>query len=355
MDPLTHAALGATIGHAGFHRQLGARAVACGAVMAMVPDLDLLYGAVQGPFDRLVSHRGLTHSLMFAPVVGTIAGWAYWRWNEQRQQGLGQVTAGPLLWIALFIFALLSHPLLDWCTTYGTQLLMPFSRDRFALNAIAIVDPAYSLMLVAGLVGGRLARDGLRAGWYSGAALILTTLYLAAGLRLNGLAEAEATYQLETAGVEVTEAHAFPTILQLPHRRLIVLSPSEIRIGFISMWRPCPVEWTTVPELDGDYIRTLRDTREGRIYEWFASDLIVARVAADHDPVQVDLLDLRYGYEPDTLIGMWGVRGFFGSDGRLVEPPQRFNDRPEPSLANIAGLWADAFPKTCNKPTDAGF
>ena len=32
--------------------------------------------------------------------------------------------------------------MLDWCTTFGTQLLAPVSRARFALDAIPIVDPA---------------------------------------------------------------------------------------------------------------------------------------------------------------------------------------------------------------------
>jgi inner membrane protein len=323
--------------------------------MAVIPDLDLLYGALQGPFDRLVSHRGITHSLFFGPVVGTLAGWGYWRWLKKRGGGIEQKSAGPPLWIALFVLAMLSHPLLDLCTTYGIQLLMPFSRERFALDAIAIVDPAYSLMLVAGLIGSSLTREWRYSAWCSGTALMLTTAYLFFGLRLNGFAESEARYQLEMAGIEVTEVHAYPTMLQLPHRRLVAFSPSEIRVGFISMWHPCPVQWGSAPILENAYTRTLRATREGQIYEWFSGGLLATRIVTVDDRVQVDLVDLRYGYEPDTLAGMWGIRGVFDTDGNLVKPPERYRDRPEVSWENISGLWADAFPKACHRLADADF
>jgi inner membrane protein len=353
MDPLTHAALGATIGRTFFYRHLGVRAVACGAVMAMTPDLDLVVGAAQGSFDRLVSHRGITHSLMFAPVVGTISGWAYSRWLQRRHPG-NSASAGPPLWIGLFILALLSHPLLDLCTTYGTQLLLPFSRDRFALDAIAVVDPLYSVMLVAGLAGGFLARERPRSAWYAGIALMLTTAYLLVGVRLNTLAESEARHQLEMAGVEVIEAQAYPTMLQLPHRRLVVLSPLEVRVGFISMWRPCPVQWGVAPAITNTYTQALRATREGQIFEWFSGNLLASQVIDEGDRVRVELRDLRYGYELDPLASMWGMRAIFTPNGPMIEAPERFMERPEATPGNIARLWAEAFPASCESEPGNG-
>jgi inner membrane protein len=349
MDPLTHAALGATLGRTFFYRQLGTRAVVCGAVMAMTPDLDILSGAAMGSFDRLVAHRGITHSLIFAPVVGTITGWGYWRWLDSRRKAGAPKTVGPPVWIALFILAILSHPLLDLCTTYGTQLLMPFTRDRFALDAIAIVDPVYSGLLVVGLIAASRARERAHSAWYSGVALMLTTAYLLVGMRVNTLAAAEARYQLEMSGVEVVEAYAYPTMLQLPHRRLVVFSPREIRVGFISMWRPCPVQWGVAPVVDNAYTEALRATREGQIYEWFSGDLLAAQVVNDGDRVRVELHDLRYGYEPDPLASMWGIRGYFDPGGQLAGPPERFMDRPEVGWANITRLLSDAFPASCER------
>lgn len=344
MDPLTHVALGAALGRSCFYRQLGTSAVIGGAVLAACPDLDLLYGAMEGPFGRLLVHRGMTHSLFFAPVVGTLAGWLLWRWRRGKGTDPG---AGPWAWIGLCVLALLSHPLLDLFTSYGTQLFMPFSRDRYALHAIAIVDPAYSFMLAAGLAGSVFASNSRHRGWYTGAAVMLSIAYLLLGLRLNGLAESEATRQLEAAGIEVTEAHVFPTMLQLPHRRLVMLNPSEIRVGFISMWRPCPIEWGVAPRVANDLTEILRATDEGRIYAWFSGNLLATRQFTENNRRVVDLIDLRYGFEPDPLSGMWGIRGIFGIDGQLERPPERILDRPEVSAENIARLWADAFPEFC--------
>ena len=38
-----------------------------------------------------------------------------------------------------------THALLDTCTTYGTQLLWPFTDARFAWNTVSVVDPMFTL------------------------------------------------------------------------------------------------------------------------------------------------------------------------------------------------------------------
>ncbi len=358
MDPLTHGFVGAALGHAGFGRQLGRQAAVIGAVVAMCPDLDLVYGAIAGPFDRLVSHRGVTHSLLFGPIVGTMLGWSYWRWRSRPpDDSIGR--AGPWPWIGLFVFALLSHPLLDLFTSFGTQLLAPFSRSRFALHSIPIVDPAYSLILVAGVFGAALVgyRRGDHPGrprisaWFTGVALALSTAYLFLGLAINELAESEARQQLEVKGVSNAEVHSFPTMLQLPHRRLVMLTDSEVRVGFISMWHPCPIQWGSARRVTNAYTRELSATDEGQIYRWFSGNLLAARMMNENQQQVVDLMDLRYGFERDPLLGMWGIRGYFKPGGRLLKPPERLIERPEVTTAAIRQLFADAFPNSCGNAT----
>ncbi|NND36458.1 MAG: metal-dependent hydrolase, partial [Gammaproteobacteria bacterium] len=266
MDPISQAALGAAAGHAVFHRQLGMRAVAIGAVAGAFPDVDAFWGLFEGPFGRLVSHRGITHSLFFGPVVGSIAGWAWWRRERARARAPGDVP-DMRAWIGLFIVALMSHPLLDWFTTFGTQLLAPVSRARFALNGIAIVDPVYTFVLLAGLLLAWFFRRRAYAGRFTGIALVLSTAYLLVGLWINALAEQESRRQLADAGIDGAEIHAFPTMLQLPHRRVVAITESEIRVGFVSMWHPCDIEWGVAPRLRDARIDAILATQEGQIYE----------------------------------------------------------------------------------------
>jgi inner membrane protein len=349
MDPITQAALGAAVSHAAFHRQLGMKAAAVGALAGMLPDIDSFYGALEGPFARLVSHRGITHSIFFGPVVGAAAGWAWWRYLCRRS-GPGVQPAGNLqVWIGLFIVSLLSHPLLDWFTTFGTQLLAPFARTRFALDSVAIVDPVYTLILALGLFGARLLQGHSRAGWPTTTALILSTAYLMLGLRINGLAEQEAQRQLAAAGLQGYTVRAYPTMLQLPYRRVVATSVDEVRVGYISMWRPCEIEWGRAPTFTSANVEAVLATREGGIYKWFSGGRLISREYSNGDNLVVEMVDLRYGYTLDPMEGMWGIRAHFDLDGDLIEPPKRFRNRPDVNGESVSKLLADAFPKACSK------
>lgn len=349
MDPITQAALGAAAGHAVFHRQLGTRAIAIGAVAGAFPDVDAFWGLFEGPFGRLVSHRGITHSLFFGPVVGSLAGWLWWR-RERASARAPDDVADMRAWIGLFIVALMSHPLLDWCTTFGTQLLAPISRARFALNSISIVDPVYTFTLLAGLGLGWSFRHRPYAGRFAGIALLVSTAYLFLGLWINAIAEREAERQLADGGIDGAEIHAFPTMLQLPHRRVVAITESEIRVGFVSMWRPCEIEWGIAPRLRDPRIDAILATEEGRIYDWFANGLLAAEIVDEAGGPRVRLVDLRYGYVPDPLSSLWGIDTRFDSTGSMLGPPERYTDRPEVSRERISQLLADAFPSDCPAP-----
>ena len=81
---------------------------------------------------------------------------------------LGQVLGGPRWFKPLFILGmvvLLSHLLLDLATSYGTQLLSPFSGRRLSLDWIFIIDPYFTALLLAGAIAALACpRWGPRAG-----------------------------------------------------------------------------------------------------------------------------------------------------------------------------------------------
>ncbi len=354
--------------HVAFHRQLGMKAAALGAVAGMFPDVDAFFGANQGPFAQLESHRGITHSLFFGPVVGSVFGWLYWRRLSQPAEPRNAGLPGPGLWMLLFSLALLSHPLLDLFTHYGTQLLAPFSRTRFAIPAVPILDPVYTLTLIGGLVLaaaiGRRERRGepwrWSAGWATGITLLLSTAYLFLGLWVNTLAEAEVRRQLDAEGILAAEVYAYPTILQLPYRRVVALDKDQgqVRVGFVSVWRPCRIDWD-VAALPADELHArLADTSEGRIFTWFAGQKLTGRLTRFDGGSMVELSDLRYGFVADASQGMWGIRGRFADDGSLLGEPEYFRNVPSIGAGNIGALMTSAFPSDCEKaevPTFADF
>jgi inner membrane protein len=359
MDPLSQAAVGAAVGHLFFHRQLGMKAAGLGALAGMFPDVDTFYGAMEGPFARLESHRGVTHSLFFGPVAGTAFGWWYGRRLARRTPPGAAPPPGPAVWCGLFALALLSHPLLDLFTHYGTQLLAPFSRTRFALPAVPVVDPVFTAVLGLGLllaaVLNRRKPAGVSPALASGIALGLAGLYLAAGLAINARAELEARQQLAAAGVQAEQVHAFPTMLQLPYRRLVALSEDEVRVGYVSVWQPCRINWSVAPRLRDPRLDALARTEEGRVFSWFAAGLLGQRISPEADEDLVEISDLRYGFEPDARSGLWGIRARFDGAGTRLDAPEYFRNRPRISGDNISLLWSVAFPDNCRPGRPVSF
>jgi len=329
MDPLTHGLLGASLGLSLAGPALGRRALAWGAVFGMAPDVDMLARPAD-PFAEWKWHRGPTHGIAVALVAGCVFGWLLARRSK----------SAPKAWIPLATAALLSHPLLDLCTTYGTQLLAPFSDRRFALDWIAIVDPAVSLILAAGLVFALRVGPAAEAARRAGRAVVaLASLYLALGGVVNARIEAIARDELRARGI-TAEVHAFPTLLQLPYRRIVARSGDEVRVGWLSLLQPRPIQWDGFTQARGPLVEAARATRAGRLFEWFAMGEATPRLESRGDRCIVEFDDLRYGFPGTPRDGFWGVRVSLGPDGRPLGPGERFvRPLPAPVSKLLYTLW----------------
>jgi inner membrane protein len=83
-------------------------------------------------------------------------------------------------WQWLFILALVTHPILDCFTTYGTQILLPFSDTRVAFNNIAVADPAYTLPFLTCLLAAAFyPKTHSRRKYWVTAGLVVSSLYMA--------------------------------------------------------------------------------------------------------------------------------------------------------------------------------
>jgi inner membrane protein len=327
MDPPTHALLGATIGRTLFGRRLGAGAAWCGAIGSVLPDADLVAVAFAGPLGEWRYHRGLTHALCFGPVVGTAIGAWWWRRAKDRWR-----------WVALFVLALVVHPLLDALTSYGTQLLWPFSHRRFALDAVAIVDLMYTAPLLAAVV---LAASHGPAGSRALGAVVLalTTAYLAYGLWLNRRDAAEARRQLAAEGAPHA-VHCYPTLLQPWFRRVVARSEDEVRVGWMNVGRAEVIHWARVAVGHDPLLEALRATPDGRMFEWFAGGQTLGRVRREAGGAVVEIDDLRYGYPERPDQGLWAIRATFDDQGRQTSAVVRVNRRPPGGRgAQLAHIW----------------
>jgi inner membrane protein len=149
MEPVTHFLTGACLSRAGFNRKTAYATLAM-TLAAEAADLDVLW-AVRGPVAGFEHHRGITHTLIAAPVIALITVAAVWlvhRWRKKPQ-------AIAPRWILLWLFALLadlSHLLLDYTNNYGLRPFFPFNDHWYERSIVFIFDPIIFLALLASFV-----------------------------------------------------------------------------------------------------------------------------------------------------------------------------------------------------------
>lgn len=152
MDPITHAASGAVAMLAMPSRPASRLAVPLAALAAASPDIDVLMANT--PMQFLLLHRGITHSLLFAPLLGlvlTLVGCTLWRAHTSGHWRFAKT------WLFMSAMVLL-HIWLDCITTYGTMIFVPFSHTRVRLNAVFIIDLLVTLPLLWGIWRWRAQR-----------------------------------------------------------------------------------------------------------------------------------------------------------------------------------------------------
>ena len=172
MDSISHLVLGACIGEVMCGRKMGKKAMLWGALAANLPDADVFFMSCYHPVDALFVHRGISHSFLFVFLATLLLGWGFNHFDRKK-------SATTKDWILLFFVGLLSHPLLDSCTMYGTGIFEPFSHYRAQFTSLFIVEPLYTLpLLIAFIALLILKKDAVKRKFWAVFGLSLSTIYL---------------------------------------------------------------------------------------------------------------------------------------------------------------------------------
>ncbi|MCC1483636.1 metal-dependent hydrolase [Winogradskyella immobilis] len=151
MDSLTQIVLGAACGEAVLGKKIGNKALLFGAVGGTLPDLDVFIGPwlYSNEIQAMAFHRGFIHSILFSILGAFLFGWLTHKLYDKGKR-FGTTTLKD--WRLLFFWSLLTHPILDCFTPYGTQLFYPFTDYRVAFNTISVADPLYTIPFLIGLI-----------------------------------------------------------------------------------------------------------------------------------------------------------------------------------------------------------
>ncbi len=172
MDSITQGVLGAAIGEAVLGKKIGNKGAIIGAIVATIPDLDVILYLFYDKLEMLSIHRGFSHSIVLSILAAFLI--AFVLSKTKWFQGINFKTLLLFAWLCLF-----THMLLDTFTAYGTQLFLPFSNRRLGFDSINVVDPVYTIPLIIGLILSlwvyKSHRNRLKFNRYG---LIISSLYL---------------------------------------------------------------------------------------------------------------------------------------------------------------------------------
>jgi len=333
MDSITQAALGAAVAEAGLGRRLGNKAILWGAFFGTLPDLDILAYPWLDTVGQLRFHRGISHSILFAVVAGLLFGAGLAR--------LHRIPLRPAAWSVFLV--LLTHSLLDCFTVYGTQILQPFSDLPVAWNSIFIIDPAYTLPLLAGLaVALFLNRESAGRRRSNGIGLALSTAYLLATPLLKTAATADLAADLEAKGIRAERFMTAPTPFNTLLWRGVARDATGWWIGYRSLLaREHPIEWTHYPH-GPEVPEGFSESRAGSTLEWFSQGFHLVRETEGG----LRFHNLRFGEygtpEAPRFLFAWDVGRDASGEWAFRQAPMELGDR----RVELARLFARLRPQS---------
>lgn len=204
MDSLTQATLGAVIGEVILGKKIGNKGAILGAIIASIPDLDVALLPFYSDIERISVHRGFSHSILFSLLGAFLIAFilSKLKWTKQ------------ITYLRLWLFswlALVTHILLDAFTSYGTQLLLPFSNYRVSFDSINIVDPVYTIHLLLGvLLSIWFFRKKPNRSIYTKVGLIISSFYLLSTLCIKHSVNQKFNTQLATENITYTDLLTVP-------------------------------------------------------------------------------------------------------------------------------------------------
>jgi inner membrane protein len=287
MDSLTQVALGAAVGVAAMRGRTAVwKAAAWGAAAGTLPDLDVFVDHGD-PILNMVLHRAETHALFWLslfslPLAGLVA------------RLHGETAQWRRWWLALWL-ALVTHPLLDALTVYGTQLALPFSDWPVSVGSVFIIDPLVTLPWLAGAAWALARHGSARALRANDLGLLLGCAYLALGLLVQQQVRAQALASLQAQGVRAERVLVTPAGPSVLLWRIVAIDGAQYLEGYHALLdAPGPMGFQRFargsalePELAANEGATRIRAFSHGFYKLHEADALLR------------ITDLRMGAEPD--------------------------------------------------------
>jgi inner membrane protein len=338
MDLITQGLLGSTVAQAACGNKLGRKSAFYGFLIGLLPDLDIV-SSLWGPWASLKFHRGPTHSFIILALLSLPAGYICRR----------SARSGESLrcWIFLAFVSLMTHPVIDWFTSYGTCLFWPLTDRRYALDCLPIIDLVFSLPLLAITLAGISGRfNQIRLQKAAVASLTAVVLYSAFGLAGSQSLIDEGNRIFRSQGFEPIETRATPTLLNTMVFRVFARDNSNnymityLRRGSSEPLTPI----VSVESAADDLVATVLNSHEGRLFKWFAMNMIQTESITGPDGNRiVTLNDMRYGLLLDPGRSLFSAQAVVDPQGKVLSISRRQNHGSVNITAELAATLRHAY------------
>jgi len=298
MDPVTHGLTGAAAAQSLADKEKQRPAAFTAFVAALLPDLEFFIHKSSDPLFHIEVHRQFTHSFVFIPAGALITVALLW-WFLRRH----------LTFRELFLFSAIgfaTHGLMDAVTSYGTELLWPFSDTRFSWNLLPIVDPLLTTVMAI-LAGAAFWYRSRLFGWLFMGWLLL---YLTAGFVQRERGRSAMEEHAALRGDTIEQLVVKPTIGNLLLWRSTYISGDSVRVDAVrtGIFRPIhiyPGETAPLVVPERDFAEWEGTTLYGDIlrFQRFSDGYLIRH------PDKPEIIgDARYAMIPNGLSPLWGIR-----------------------------------------------
>ncbi|WP_058959633.1 metal-dependent hydrolase [Type-E symbiont of Plautia stali] len=229
MDSLSQLTLGAAVTVAVMGKRVPLwQSALVGAIAGTLPDLDVFIDHGDA-IRNMTLHRTESHALIWLTLVAPLLAWLIAGATRSRSHWRGWCLA---IWLAL-----ITHPLLDLTTVYGTQLGLPFTDFPYAIGSMYIIDPLYTLPLLIALGVALWRRDGVGLRWNQ-AGLLISTLYLGWSMVVQGVATQHIDRDLTDQSIKPQQVLVTPTAFNTLVWRTVIMTPDRYGEAYWSLLSP---------------------------------------------------------------------------------------------------------------------
>lgn len=286
LDSLTQIVLGASVAAVCVPQGAKRKAAIMGAALGTLPDLDVFidYGDAVTNFTY---HRGFSHSLFVLIPVSLVLWTLLKRWYRPVQEA-------PYAWFAAIFLALITHPVLDAHTAYGTQLFWPLSSPPVSWSTIFIIDPLYTLPLLVGTLFILIKPRASISPKVLAAGVALSSVYLMWTWAAKFFVDQQV---LVSTKQNQTQIFSTPTPFNSLLWRVVVLQDTHYLEGFYSLLESDQAIEFNRFKLNNDLLNQAKDLNAVKRLAWFTHGFMQSEIIEG----QLVVSDIRMGFSDNYV------------------------------------------------------